>query len=219
MSTDEKGTLRLLRGDARPGAGTQAAAQSDEQLVAGAKRGDEHVASALCMRVGPQIDRTIRRLLGRFDSDHEDIAQLCLIEIINTVGRYRGDSTLDRWVQSITAHVVFKHLRRRKLERRLFTSLLVEDTHAGPVNLDRAAVTRAVLERVANHLDRVADARAWAFVLHDGLGYDLTEIAEMTGCSVAAAQSRLSRGRRDLHDRIAADPELCELLRIEGAAR
>jgi len=218
MGVSEKGTLRLLRGDAdaKKGARQEATGLSDQQLVAAVAAGDDRVASALCVRVTPQIDRTIRRLLGRFDSDHEDISQLCLVEIINTIGRYRGDCALDRWVQSVTAHVVFKHLRRRKLERRIFTNLLADDAHAGPVNLDRAAITRALLSRIATHLDELAAPRAWAFLLHDALGYDLTEVAEMTACSVAAAQSRLSRGRRDLHERMSDDPELRELLHIEG---
>lgn len=215
MAASEKGTLRLLRGDAQKSAPPLASGLSDEQLITAIRAGNDRIGSALCVRVTPQIDRTIRRLLGRFDVDHEDISQLCLIEIVNTIGRYRGDCTLDRWVQSVTANVVFKHLRRRKLERRLFTTLLADDGHAGPVNLDRAAVTRAVLSRIAGHLDRLPARRAWAFVLHDALGYDLTEIAEMTACSVAAAQSRLSRGRRELHQTISDDPELRELLRIE----
>jgi RNA polymerase sigma-70 factor (ECF subfamily) len=215
MATQEKGSLRLLRGDAQKTAPAAATALSDAELVAGVAAGNDDVASELCVGVMPQIDRTIRRLLGHSDAEHEDIAQLCLIEIINTIRRYRGDCALDRWVQSVTAHVVFKHLRRRRLERRLFTGLLSEDGHPGPVSLDRAAVTRAVLSRIAGHLDRLASPRAWAFLLHDGLGYDLTEIAEMTDCSVAAAQSRLSRGRRDLHERISNDPELSDLLRIE----
>lgn len=216
MATD-RGTLRLLRGDgeARKSAGREGTELSDQELVAAVNAGNDRVASALCLRVMPQIDRTIKRLLGRLDADHEDIAQLCLVEIINTIGRYRGDCTLDRWVQSVTAHIVFKHLRRRKLERRIFTQLLADDAHAGPVNLDRVAVTRALLSRIATHLDALPTPRAWAFMLHDALGYDLTEVAEMTACSVAAAQSRLSRGRRDLHERIAEDPELSELLRSE----
>jgi RNA polymerase sigma-70 factor (ECF subfamily) len=44
--------------------------------------------------------------------------------------------------------------------------------------------------------------RAEAVLLHDVLGHELTEIAQMTGVSVAAAQSRLVRGRKDVVNRM-----------------
>jgi RNA polymerase sigma-70 factor (ECF subfamily) len=186
----------------------------DLALVAAAKAGDETVASAFCERVWPSVDRTIRRLLGSRDADRDDVAQLALIELVTTIGRYRGDCSLDGWAQTITSHVIFKHIRRRQLERRIFTDLLAEDAAAiaAPTSEEARANTRELLGRVAAHLDEMATERAWAFVMHDILGYDLREIAQMTSSSVAATQSRLVRGRRELHERVAQDSALVEML-------
>lgn len=207
------GTLRLVTplraGYAAPGRRPKV---DDESLVAAIREGRPDVASDLCDRLWPQVDRTVRRLMGRFDSDQEDLAQIALIEIVNTIGNYRGDCSLDRWAQTVTAHAVFKHLRRRNLERRLFSELLSDDVHAGPVQVERSSASRQLLGRIAGHLDLMNADRVWAFLLHDVLGHDLHEIAEMTGTTVAAAQSRLSRGRRELHLRVADDPELAHLL-------
>jgi DNA-directed RNA polymerase specialized sigma24 family protein len=48
--------------------------------------------------------------------------------------------------------------------------------------------------------------------LHDVFGHSLTEVAAIVGASVTATQSKLVRGRRDLHQRIAADPDLAGAL-------
>ena len=93
----------------------------DQALVSAVKAGDDSVASAFCARVWPAVSRTIGRLLGSRDADSDDVGQLALIELVTTIGRYRGECSLDAWAQTITAHVVFKHIRRRRLERRIFT--------------------------------------------------------------------------------------------------
>jgi len=208
------GFLRLIPSPGTSDAGEASRPLDDQALIAAAQAGDGGVASALCTRAWPQVDRTIRKLLGRRDNDHEDIAQLALFELVRTIGRYRGDCSLDTWIQTVTAHVVFKQIRRRRTERRIFADALGDDeAPAAPVALDRRSLSRDILRRVADHLEDINEGRAWTFVLHDIMGYDLREIAQMTQVSTAAAQSRLVRGRSDLHKRIAADPDLAELLR------
>jgi RNA polymerase sigma-70 factor (ECF subfamily) len=49
--------------------------------------------------------------------------------------------------------------------------------------------------------------RAETLLLHDMLGKELSEIAVLTGVSVAAAQSRLVRGRNELLERMKRDAE------------
>jgi len=189
-------------------------ALDDSELLAALRSGDPIAATALHDRVRSQVDRTIHRLLGGRDSDHEDIAQLAMIELVSTIDRYRGDCSLDSWTGTITAHVVYKHIRRRKTERRIFGALdadLLAQTRSSS-RLGREAIVRNLVHRVRGHLDKMDESKAWTFVLHDVCGHDLREIAHITGVSVAAAQTRLVRGRREIHERIAGDPELANYL-------
>jgi RNA polymerase sigma-70 factor, ECF subfamily len=219
------GALRLVPRDPNTPLPTERPALADEALIAAVRAGDPAIASELCDRVWTQVDRTVRRLLGHGDSDRDDLSQLALIELVSTIGRYRGDCSLDSWAQTVTSHVVFKHIRRRQVERRIFGDLLADEADvapavATPLHAERLSTTRQSLERVALHLDEMNPGRAWAFVMHDILGYDLREVAQMTKTSVAATQSRLVRGRRELHARIAGDPDLVDLMaRTEGNAK
>jgi RNA polymerase sigma-70 factor (ECF subfamily) len=205
--------LRLVR--SAPGAAAPDARQAldDHTLVAAARAGDPGVASLLCDRLWPRIDRTIRRLVGAHDVDRDDLGQIAMMELVGSIGRYRAECSLDTWTQAVTANIVFAHLRRRRAERRVFSDILVDDEMAGmPVQGDKRLASREVLRRIGTHLDRMNEPQAWTYVLHDLLGYDLKEVSEMTKVSLAAAQSRLVRGRRELHERIARDAELAEPL-------
>jgi RNA polymerase sigma-70 factor (ECF subfamily) len=181
----------------------------DAEILAALRAHDTDAATTFHDRVRPQVDRAILRLLGRRDVDHEDLVQLSLIELIYSIDRFRGECSLDSWTATVTAHVVYKHLRRRGAERRIFAvppaALETAATAPGPSS---DAMLRGLVSRVRKHLEAIAPAKAWAFVLHDVCGYDLREAATIMEVSVAAAQQRLVRGRRELHELIAADPEL-----------
>jgi len=210
--------LRLVAGSAAPRPQRPEPTLDDSELLAALRRGDPSAATAFHDRVRPQVDRTIRRLLGSRDVDADDVAQLALLELVTTIDRYRGECALDAWTSTLTAHVVYKHIRRRRTERKIFGAVASEDLEvASPRSEPRRNAARDAMKRVLQHLDAMDESRAWAYVLHDVCGYDLREIAQITGVTVAAAQARLVRGRRELHERIAADPELAlRMTDLEG---
>jgi RNA polymerase sigma-70 factor (ECF subfamily) len=205
--------LMLVPRPARADSEPPGPAFDDSALIAGLKARDTSLSNAFYERVRPIVDRTLSRLLGARDNDYEDVAQRTLFELVDTIDRFRGECPFDAWISIISARVAFRTIRRRRLERRLFAyvepegAASVTRSHAG------AVAARQAIERIRSELLRMDQNRAWAFLLHDVYGYDLKEVGQITGASLSAAQSRLVRGRRELHERIRNDEALARFLR------
>lgn len=207
-----RAVLRLVRSD---GQATERAAPSsrppldDAQLLAAVHAGDEHAAAELHDRLRPRVDTTIRSLLGSGHAEHDDLAQQSFIEIVLSLERYRGECSLETWATTIAARSVFKYLRRRTTERKLFgepaSSAEEPPTRS---SFGRQIVARDTATAIRRHLEQMDSAKAEAFLLHDVCGFDAREVAGIAKISEAAAHARIARGRRELHERLAADPEL-----------
>lgn len=210
--------LRLVRERSAEGQTEPARAPSeppieDAQLLAAIRAGDESAASELHDRLRPRVDATIRALLGRGHPDLDDLAQQSFIEIVLSMHRYRGECSLATWAATIAARTVFKFLRRKTTERRIFRMPEPDaEEAAAPASLGRALAARSAAARIRTHIAAMDAAKAEAFILHDVCGFDAREIAGIVGISEAATHARIARGRRELHARLAADPELQDVL-------
>ncbi len=205
--------LRVISGvDAPVDPVRRAPVRADLELAARVRRGDARASRELCDRVFPRVEGMVRRLLGHADPDADDLAQNAMVEIVTSIDGYRGDSPLEAWASSITAHCVYQNIRHRKVHRQLFAGAEAGEDFRAASGTMEIAVARDLVGRIRKHLGAMEEDKAWTFLLHDVCGFDLREIARITGASVAAAQSRLVRGRREIHERIACDPELADLL-------
>jgi RNA polymerase sigma-70 factor (ECF subfamily) len=190
--------LRLLEGGSR-----EVAPRSDEALIEAVQRGDQRVASELYERLIEVVDHTLYRIFGRREPDHDDLVQSTFEQIVRTLTErsYARACNLRTWASSIASHVGLNALRARRRERNVIDRLYQGDMELVPLDRDaeKSAQARAELEELRATLGAMKPEQAHAVFLHDVLGHDLAEMALLLDISVAAAQSRLVRGRRELY--------------------
>lgn len=193
---------------------------SDEELIAAILAGNNRVAAALYDRLSGVIDRSLYRVFGRRETDHDDLVQSVFEQVVLTLARgsYAGNCSLKTWAARISSNVGLNALRARRRERKVVDhsadlpgeptlspqSSTYSSQSVASVDLERQSSARATLQLVMGELSEMNPRRAEALILHDIEGYDLEEIAAMTKISVAAAQSRLVRGRKELLKRLDA---------------
>jgi RNA polymerase sigma-70 factor (ECF subfamily) len=201
--------LRVVRGGAAGGSSEgEPDSVSDAALVAALRSGDGAKAAILYDRLIRVVDGALVRILGRREQDHDDLVQSVFEQIILALHKehFAGASTLRGWAAAIACNVGLNALRSRVRERRVVDRARdgeLEARRAGThLDAEREASARSELIQVCQELAAMSEEKATAVLLFDVFGHDLTEVAALTGASVAAAQSRLVRGRKELHDRL-----------------
>ncbi|HTV18487.1 MAG TPA: RNA polymerase sigma factor [Polyangiaceae bacterium] len=208
MNANRRPFLRAIAGGANAPAPP---AYTDTELFEGIATGDERIARELYRRLLPAVEAALYRVLGRREHDHEDLVQSSFEQIVITLSqrRYAQACSLNTWASTIAAHIALKSLRSRYRQRSVFDARVGSDDVAefamGREDVERTVAERRELERLRLKLSELPAAQAEAVVLHDLMGHPLAEIATITGASVAAAQSRLVRGRKELMAKLSAE--------------
>jgi len=178
-------------------------------MLARKKRPRREAVRDQIKNVQSTIDTVVRRLVGSTDPEYEDLVQSSLVNVLATFdgGKFRGDCPPRGWAAVIARNVAVDAIRARARERRVIAhdgdAVLDERGRVeGGLGPERLTDLHETLERVNRALRGLGPKKARVVYLHDVLGYQLEEVATMLGTSVAAAQSRLVRGRREIIETI-----------------
>jgi len=199
---------RLVAIDGGDNSVAQVRALSDQQIIDGLATGQAWAAGMFYDRVSGVVERTLRRILQSSDADYDDLQQMTLERVVQSLveRRFSGACSLTTWASAIAGHVGVDALRRRVRERKLF-----RDDHEAATQVphrvdgltfERRLEARSEIALVQHSLATMKPEHAETVLLHDALGHELSEIAVLMGVSVAAAQSRLIRGRKELLKRV-----------------
>src|SRR5258706_6080215 len=147
--------------------------RSDAELIEAVVRGDGAVAGELYDRLFHTVDQTLYRVLGRRESDHEDLVQSAFEQIVKTLAtrRFAGACSLKTWAASVATHVGLNALRSRRRERGAFDRSDDGIASAGTAtdNPERDAGLRHELDTIRRELCAMNPARAETLFLHQVL--------------------------------------------------
>ena len=191
------------------------AADSQEDLVAALRRGDEQAFATLVRREGGRMLATARRLLGN-EQDAQDAVQEAFLQAHRAIAGFAGEARLSTWLHRIVLNAALMKLRsrRRKPEQPL-DDLLPKFDESGewqrPVagwerssdELLESAECRAMVRRA---IERLPAPYREVLMLRDIEDLDTEETADLLGASPNAVKVRLHRARQAL--RALLEPEL-----------
>jgi RNA polymerase sigma-70 factor (ECF subfamily) len=186
---------------------------SDAALVGAAIAGKRWAEELLYRRHVPAVSQTVATLLGRM-SECEDVVQDTFLEALGDLRALREPAVFRGWVLRIAVHKCHRRFRKRKLLRALGL-----DQSADDVTLERLAAPglsiehKAELARLDAALAPLAERERSAWILRYVHGHELTEVAELSGVSLATAKRMLGRAQ----DRVARHVSMHGQLRRKGA--
>jgi RNA polymerase sigma factor (sigma-70 family) len=168
-------------------------------LVARARAGDLDALEALYRAFETAVYTLALRIL-RSPEEAEDVLQETFLEVVKSIGQYRGEGHLWGWIRQIASSKALMRLRRNRVRH---TEELDEEAIAAGTGTGTVP-ERIDLERAFEQLSATSRAVVW---LHDVEGYTHEEIAEQMGKTVSFSKSQLAR----------AHARLRRLLEAEGA--
>lgn len=175
----------------------QAAADTDEALVARAAAGDRRAFEALYERHVDTVWRWLTRLLGP-DPDREDLTQQIFSELYDKLDRFRGDARFRTFLYRVVVNTSMDQLNRR---RRRGGSHALELTEAMPDQRGTPEQDAEQRERVAvalQLLDRLKPKKRVAFLLRVVEGLSLEEVAAAVDASVPTVAQRVRHAQLEL---------------------
>ena len=182
-------------------------AWTDEELVARSVQGDTESFNELVLRWERSIYALAYRTLGR-EEDARDVCQETFLRAFRGLSAFKGQAKFSSWLYRIALNLCRDAMRR---ERR--TPLVAVPEGIDPAELASQQpspapsvedlVAQAELSRhVASAMRRLPEDQRTAILLKEYHGLTFREVADIMGCPLSTAKTRLYQGlsvlRREL---------------------
>ena len=150
-------------------------------------------------------DRIYNVTIGMIQSveDAEDLTQEVFVEVFNSIGDFREDSSLNTWLYRIAVNKSLELIRKRSRKKRFgfMTSIFAETKEMQIPDFEHPGVKLENKERAAVMFKAIAklpETQRTAFMLSKVEEFSYKEISEIMKVSVASVESLLFRAKANL---------------------
>jgi RNA polymerase sigma-70 factor (ECF subfamily) len=175
-------------------------AVDQSEIIRRAQFGDQQAFAELYVLYRRRVYSLCLRMV-HMPEDAEDLTQEAFLQLFRKLHTFRGDAAFSTWLHRVVVNVVLMSLRKKPSRETSIEELSPEESE------NATSVLRCQDERLEHSIDRVALERALdclpagyrlVFALHDILGYEHVETAEILGCSAGNCKSQLHKARMKL---------------------
>jgi RNA polymerase sigma-70 factor (ECF subfamily) len=181
---------------------------SDEALVAAAKRGDTQAFETLVLRHEQRVLVVAQRITNNRE-DAEDVAQESLHKAFVHIDAFQEKSRFSTWLTRIVTNEAFMLLRRR----RRVLEVLPESTDDGAKsssevfvdqspNPEESCWQRERTQLLTAAINRLRPKVRRTILLRDIEERSAEEAAQILGTSIGAVKARVFQGRRKLRESV-----------------
>jgi len=174
------------------------AVPTDEELVEGAKAGDESALDILVKHHHAVVYRVALSILGD-EGAAQDVAQDAFIKGFRAIAGFRGEASFRTWILTIAANEARGVLRRIGFRKE--TSIdMVGPMYSDAKAPDERAVISSEASRARMMMERLPEKQRLAIAFRVDEGMSFREVGEMIGSSESAARVNYFHGIRRLRD-------------------
>jgi RNA polymerase sigma-70 factor (ECF subfamily) len=178
---------------AAPAAVARVTFVSNAALIAGVEAGSAEAAAELYDRHARAVDRTLMRVLGP-DSELEDMRHDVFLHALGSIGSLREPEALEGWLRGIAVFVARRAIEKRARRRRWMSWFASDEPPDVPaIGGETLDESRAALRAVYAVLERMPTEERVVFALRQLDGWELSEVAEQMGLSLATTKRRFAR--------------------------
>jgi RNA polymerase sigma-70 factor (ECF subfamily) len=178
---------------------------TEPELIEGILRRDRNAFQHLVNRYQRQVIKTACYFVGNMQ-DAEDLSQEVFIDILHSIGSFKGTSSLTTWIYRLTVNKSLNHVKKQK-RREIIIRLesMFWPSHDSQTHKEmEPSASQDMIDRRENRellqaaLNRLPENQRIAFVLHKYEEQTYRQITEIMKIGLPAVESLIHRAKLNL---------------------